>query len=233
MKRIFVTIAAACLIIAAASIAQMIKPGGGSGGGGTTYTATSPIDITGTVVSCPTCSVTAPALIGPLDSCIASSVASCDLDGWYSASYNEYEIQINGLRAANDSVVPRLRFSTDGGSTYDTGANYAHTTLGTSSGGVGQDASATDHVRLISGGAQDNGNAAYASDWTLRLKNPGGTTYRKWVMGPGAFWADANVLVGVSVYGSYNSASAVNAFQVSFSSGNIATGSIYVYAIAR
>lgn len=232
MKRIFATIAAACLLIAAASIAQMIKPGGGSGGGGTTYTATSPIDITGTVVSCPTCSVTAPGLVGPLETCTASAAASCDFTDTISATHHTYWVVLQDIVPSVDGGKIGLRFSTDGGSTWDATVDIygwgAHYGGGPAvSGSNGDD---TDTASYFTPDQQSDSPLSFNGDFYIN--NPASASLHKYMRGlfTGHF---AGPTFGAWTYsGRYKSTTAVTDFQIIPSSGTF-TGVIRTYGIAK
>lgn len=212
MKRIFATALAAVALIAAASIAQMIKPGSTPGGGGT--------DTNGLVL---------------LETCTASASASCNFTTSISATYDEYWIDFQNIIPATDNVQFWMRMSTNGGSSYDAGAgayhwnNYRWTFNGAAAGG------GDDTEIQISGDAEalDTTVTTVGLSGHVILRGPASTTLWKHVLGQVTFYSNNNTIIGSNSQGWYKSTTAVNAFQFLMSSGNIASGTIRVYGIAK
>lgn len=163
----------------------------------------------------------------------ASGSAQLDLAAWYSTTYDEYMIEIVGLVPATNAVDPLLRFSTDGGSSYDSGSNYSASGFRWSQGGTAVANAGGTSIKLDASGTQVN-TSTKSFNATIRLFNPGSTALHKRLIC--AAYSDdgsGNPDIGIEVRGSYNSTSAVNAFRVLMSSGNITSGTIRVYGIAK
>lgn len=134
---------------------------------------------------------------------------------------------------ATAAVDLRLRFSTDGGATYDAGANYEYadwifkatssfTTLAQSGSGTGATFATNISTSTTNGGVCS----------TLKLYSPRSTTCYKVIHGATTFYSNDGGFYGVSVAGIYKSASAINAFRVIASSGNI-TGTVRLYGVRK
>lgn len=164
----------------------------------------------------------------------AANVASLDFTA-ISATYDEYLFEMVNLLNATDSAVPWLRMSTDGGVTFDSGANYNdywHSrSIATFSGNGG----ATD-TRIT---MNNNGHSKLYNigiNGQFRLFQPLSTTMYKGVNG--AFQAcDGGPSPGwtsdCQFSGWYRSLTAVNALRFLFSTGNITSGTIRMYGIAK
>jgi hypothetical protein len=165
----------------------------------------------------------------------ASSSAELDFTTWYSSAYDEYEIHLIDVVPASNNVAPELQFSTDGGSTYDTSGiyysvrDYRGITVSdngtTQYGGQGQ----------IYLGGNDLGNTAANGGLSgvVHLFNPqSAVTYKRVIfdLAYGSYNGDIYHSTGAGVY---KSATAVNALRILFSSGNIASGTIRVYGLAK
>jgi hypothetical protein len=164
----------------------------------------------------------------------ASSSASLAFTSWYSSSYDEYVIEFVTLIPATNGVSLWLQCSTNGGSTYDTtSANYEYGASSQRTNGIGGGLSNgavsghpwwnTDLSNTASAGLSGSG----------KLFNPGSTAVNKVMI-----WESYGQNTTLDFYfikwaGRYKSTSAVNAFRVITSSGNIASGTVRIYGVAH
>ena len=162
----------------------------------------------------------------------ASSSASLNFTTCISSTYDTYEIEIVTLIPATDAVTLWMRFSTDGGSTYDSGTNYQADIFGWRSSvspvAIGGGASQTK-IDFCGGLGQKN-TSTEGLDATARLHTTASVI--KQVRANVSF-KDASGYLGTQLVGRYVSTTAVNAFQFLYSSGNIASGTIRVYGLAK
>lgn len=163
----------------------------------------------------------------------AAASATLDFTAWYSSTYDEYLIEIINLVPATNVVSLRMRMSTNGGVSYDSAGNYGWTAAGDNRFGEGRggaDTGATA-IQCMYAANQDN-TATKGTSGYARLFSPASTALHKAVRG-----SLNDIITGVmqveEFYGSYNSLTAVNAFQFFFSSGNIASGIIRVYGVQK
>lgn len=165
----------------------------------------------------------------------AASSASLDFTSWSSSSYDEYEIHIVSLVPATNASALRLEMSIDGGSTWDTTSghySWAYQYVLKASAGEGGSDSDTS-ISLF-----DNMNSAskISQSGKFTLFNPGSTSLYKTLVGllnqtdssrttqtVGFFHASKYLVDG----------SAVNGLRFIASAGNIASGTIRVYGIAK
>ena len=163
----------------------------------------------------------------------ASASATLDFTTCISATYDDYLIEFVNVIPATNSVVLYLRMSTDGGSSYDSGANYSYVdwrwvpTGSAAGGGSGQSA-----IQLVNPTDPLSNSTSWGLNGSLKLYNPGGSAFKRTVAEFGYYQAAGNP-EGISTRGAYESATAVNAFRFLMSSGNIASGTIRVYGIAK
>ncbi|MEV5033690.1 hypothetical protein MRBLMC3_002927 [Sphingobium sp. LMC3-1-1.1] len=162
----------------------------------------------------------------------ASSSASLDFTASISGTYDEYLIELVNLVPANNAVTLYMRLSTDGGASYDSGANYGYTRWITNRFGSGSDGtdSGSNEIR-INNNAVDN-TATYGISGSARFFSPSSTSLHKIVSGSITLINAANIESGL-FSGRYLSTTAVNAFRFLFSSGNISSGTIRVYGVAK
>lgn len=159
----------------------------------------------------------------------AAASASLDFTSWYSSTYDEYVIEIVGL-INGSAAIPRLRCSTNGGASYDSGANYdwAWTYNSGSGGSVFGNSATSVQWRDVNSTISANGS------WTgtLRLFDPGGALYKS-VVGQLSARDSVSGLILFHGGGTYKSTTAVNAFQLSPSAGTWTSGTVRVYGVAK
>lgn len=174
----------------------------------------------------------APALV-LLEQHTASSSASLDFSTAITATYDEYQIELLNIIPATDATILRMRMSTNAGSSYDSAGNYSWQLARTNRFGqtnTGADSAAT---QIECSNSTDNASTAGISG-TLRLFSPASTSLHKAVQGTAMqLNSDGTSVENLQVAGFYRSTTAVNAFQFLMSSGNIASGIIRVYGIAK
>ncbi|HEX2594697.1 MAG TPA: hypothetical protein VHL34_24555 [Rhizomicrobium sp.] len=162
----------------------------------------------------------------------ASSSASLNFTTAITSSYDDYLIEFVNIVPATDNALLWMRVSTDGGSTYDSGSNYTYRYWRLASGtAVVSSAGATKIILTDSVG----NNGLWGVIGRLSLYSPGSTSIRKMVNGQLAFMQSggSGALEEDMPMGVYDSTTAVNAFQFLFSTGNIASGTIRVYGVAK
>ena len=165
----------------------------------------------------------------------ASSSASLDFASVITSAYDVYEIEIVDLRPATDNVTLMLRTSTNNGSSYDaTGYHWsrAERQVNTASPTETLTGSTSDTaIRLAAGGVGNasGGGTQESICATLVLRNPLGTASYKYIDGVYRYFDPATATQRGDITGARISNSAVNAFQVLFSGGNITSGVVYLY----
>ena len=161
----------------------------------------------------------------------ASSSATLDFTTCISATYDEYVIEGVSLVAASNAVNLILQFSADGGGTWLSGATYQwfYSYLRAGSGIVSANPDTSLHL------ANAVSNAANTSVlFTARLFNPLGGLYTMFMFDaiePNS--GDSGNAYRYNGFGQYSATTALNALRFAFSSGNIASGTIRVYGIAK
>jgi hypothetical protein len=163
----------------------------------------------------------------------ASSSASLDFTTAISSLYDEYLVEGLNLVPATNGVGPKLRVSTDGGSSYDSGSNYQWSTfryVNVASAVGGSTSDTSIDLALNDGGSVSNTASNGGVSFTFRLINPlSGSMFTKVIAGNGNIINVVNGMFG----GDYKSTTAVDAFQVFMSSGNITSGTVRVYGLEK
>jgi hypothetical protein len=148
----------------------------------------------------------------------------------FQSDYDEYLIEIVNI-VNGSAAIPRFRCSTNGGSSYDAGANYdwgwGFVFNGTPGSIFGAGASGIDWR---------NGNTTLAANgsWngSLRLFAPLGALYKAFI-GQIAMRDNSSGQVFFNGGGSYNSVTAVNALQAIPSAGTFTSGAVRIYGVAK
>ena len=166
-----------------------------------------------------------------------SAAASVDITSVLTSIYKHYIIKCRNLRPATDSVALLLRTSTDNGSSFDSGASdyhYVTDAKNTILNDLGVEAEGDTAINLTAtGGSLGIGNGASESiSCTIELIDPLETTFRKAAEFKGHYISAAGKYVTFAGVGARAGTSAdVDAVQILFDSGNIASGEIRVYGM--
>lgn len=183
----------------------------------------------GTDVSWQTPSGSSGALV-LLEQHTASSSATLDFTTFISGTYDSYLFDLVSLRPGTTGQALWMRMGTGGGPTYAT-ANYAydHFAWRAAASGLG---GASGQAQLIMTLSAQSSIAGLSLSGKLNLYNPQSTSVYKEVDGrfrlnDGSFYA-VNDLGGAWV-----DTTAVTAVRFLFASGNITSGTIRVYGIAK
>lgn len=163
----------------------------------------------------------------------AAGSASLDFTA-ISSVYDEYLFEMVNVLNATQSAIPYIRMSTDGGATFDSGGNYNDYYHSRSGLTFSANGSVTDtRIQMNNNGHVNTFN--HGINGQFRLFSPLSTALHKMVTG--SFVAcDGGASGSVSdcqFSGRYMSLTAVNALRFLFSSGNITSGTIRMYGIAK
>lgn len=161
----------------------------------------------------------------------ASSSASLDFTTCISSSYDDYLIRFINIIPQTSGANWQMRMSTDGGISYDSGGNYGHAQYGFVSGAAGATGGNSATQLVITPGVGNTSNWGFNGQ--LSLFDPGGSGFT-FIMAQESFRSSVNsALEGETSAGVYAVTTAVNAFRFMFSSGNITSGTIRCYGIAK
>lgn len=231
---------------------QVLKPGGG----GSSLSAGDGIDITSGVVSVKLdgstlsasgsgLKVTTPFVAELLEEETAAAGASMNFttrnkNGYtgdsFQSDFDEYILELLNIVPATNLVDFCIRMSTNGGSSYDSGNNYVNSIWvwnNSGSAASGHTIAAPTSKFVARNTAEINNDANYGLCGTIRFFAPGSSKYKRlnaeysYAAGSGTV-----LLQGIRAAHVYLSATAVNAFQLFFSSGNM-TGTARLYGVPK
>lgn len=166
----------------------------------------------------------------------ASNSANLAFTTCISSSYDNYAVTMVNLLPATDLTNINLNFSTNGGSSYDTGTNY--TTAGFRSSATGTAVAGGTSKTLIgldAGGGIKNVAADGGLNGTFYLFGPGlgATVHTRFTENAGTYDGSGSPDVTITGAASYVASAAVNAFRIIAASGNITSGTVRCYGIAK
>lgn len=175
------------------------------------------------------------ALGGAISNTSITAVTNIDLTGFASATYDNYEVWLSNGQPGNDNVILEMETSTDGGTSFDTGASdytWAGSRIG--EGGVetlGADADDTEIQLTQDGGV---GNAANENiNLKISVFGPEAAEFTAfaWAGMARSILTDAFQFVGS---GDRQSAADVDALRFHWSAGDwVAQGNIQFLGIAQ
>jgi hypothetical protein len=163
----------------------------------------------------------------------ASTSASLDFTGWYSSTYDVYEIVF--VNVYGTGAIPTIRFSTNGGVSYDAGNNYMWTGWLTGQGDV-QSYNTNDTLINLCNEIDVAPGADAGICGTFRLTLPSGgyaNIIGSIFCGRTADGGPPNPPIQSMTAGKYKSTTNPNAFRFQFITCNITAGSIRVYGIGH
>ena len=155
----------------------------------------------------------------------------------FQSDYDTYQIEVVDLVPATSTVACSMVVSTNGGSTWDTGNNYNWASSNFIRGGGGPGGSGTDtKLPLDDGSSQINNAGAPVPGLTssMRVSNLAGTYLQ--ISGKGSFppyYYGTGYVIGFTSAGFYFGATGVDSIRIFMSSGNIASGIVRVYGLAK
>lgn len=161
----------------------------------------------------------------------ASASASLDFTAAISSTFDEYLIEcIDLVPTANADLI--MRFSTNGGTSYDSSGIYSNAEYqvdqaafsGTLNGGL-----VGTSVRFLNSASIVANNSV---NGFARLFGPGSSLYKHVVSQFTGLKSDGNFFVNIAG-ARYTNTTAVNAFRIQFSTGNITSGTVRVYGVSK
>lgn len=168
-----------------------------------------------------------------LQSQTASASATLDFASCISTSYNTYQFVLENVLPATDGATISVRFSTDGGSSYDSGTNYSYWDTRYDSSATAQ-GGATGATSIVLAETTGIGNAsAFGLVGDFLLHNPLNASQHKPLNGKITFRSAAGTRTAHNFNGVYESNTAANAVRFLASSGNITSGTIRCYGLAK
>jgi len=159
-----------------------------------------------------------------------SSAATVDVTQFDATKYDAYEFVIMNLIPANDNAVLYMRTSSNGGSSYDSGASdYAYGAWQVSGAGgtaIGDTADSEIHITsLLGSDAGEDGTSA-----TVRVIGPHLAKKTQMHWSGGQFRSDG-IFYSTTGAGARLSSADVDAVRFFMSSGNIESGTITMYGL--
>jgi hypothetical protein len=163
----------------------------------------------------------------------ASNSATLDFKSFISSTYDEYAIEVLSLRPGTNNVNLFIQMSTDHGATWDTASNYSNKLFVYGGGTTGYGSTLSGIVLNYPPSAiRDTAPVGVKASLHLFLAQQ--TTDVVTIIGNGISSAQDNNQLLFNLASYYNTAGAsVNAIRFLFSTGNIASGTIRIYGIAK
>jgi hypothetical protein len=162
----------------------------------------------------------------------ASTSATLDFTTAISATYDEYLLEGVTLAPVTNGDALWLRVGTGGGPTYDGGSNYYPALTGYASDTTTSAVAANPGTAIIIAKAVSNGAAYGHCSFSFRITAPGSGSLNKMAWGTSVCHSGTAVVPAIGG-GLWASTTAITALRIMFSSGNIASGTVRVYGIAK
>ena len=164
----------------------------------------------------------------------ASNSATVAFTG-ISSTYETYVLTFNNVVPASDSVSFNMRTSTDGGTSYESGAgNYRYVAERGSQGGTGVTGSASaTEILLVAAGSGVGSATGEGFNGIAYLYHPSNTGLYTSISSHGHYQDGAADSLYYQSAGTRIAAADVDAIQFYFSSGNIESGEINLYGMVK
>jgi hypothetical protein len=166
----------------------------------------------------------------------ASSSASLNFTTCISATYDEYRFEFVNVVPATNAVEMYMQVSTDGGSSWVAGTSYTSWWWGFSTGGATQGGGTSRGALRMGETTAWHNSSLYGVVGYVNLYSPASTALHKQIEGKvsGKYNnAGSPASYGSIFGGTYDNTTAVNAVRFLFASGNIASGTIRCYGLAK
>jgi hypothetical protein len=170
-----------------------------------------------------------------LSSQTVSGVGEIDFTSVITPTYDDYQLELVGITVSTNTAVLGFQFSTNNGSTYDTGSNYfwAQSNVDIVTGSGGANSSNPDSIiNLLAGGLSSSIAPALAGSY--KIYAPLSTSALKYLqfLDVGVYGGNGHQY-GVNGQGIWNnSSSAANAFRLIVSAGTV-SGNARLYGLSH
>lgn len=162
----------------------------------------------------------------------ASASASLSFTEFNNAVFSSYRFEFDDILPATNAVGFFVRFSTNGGSSYDAGAtDYNSVMEDYSTAGNAGAAGNLSAIEIVRGSAASNTSGSGGIVGDARLVNAGNGAKRTKIYGLLGYLTSTPQLAVGRFYGHRVALQDTDAVQFLFSSGNIASGTIRMYGI--
>jgi len=171
-------------------------------------------------------------------SATASNSATLEFTSGIDSTYNEYQFQFVNMHPATNNVNFTFQVNASGGSGFNETITsitfrqylYEGGTGGTLAYDTGSDqAQGTSYQRILNTGTGNENDES--SSGVLTLYDPASTTYVKHFIVNGNGYDHGNWTVQMRTAGYINTTSAIDEISFKFDSGNIDSGTIYMYGV--
>lgn len=162
----------------------------------------------------------------------ASSSADLEFTTCIQSGYDTYEITLTNLLPASNAVDINWQVSTDGGSTWQAGTNYGWTRLGADLSAASV-TTTTGDSRVQVGISVSNSTTWGGISGTYHIYNPAGSANKQFFGSGGYFLTIDSAWFIHNAIGFYQQSTAVNAFRMIASSGNLASGTVRCYGLSK
>ena len=202
------------------------------------YTATDiTVDAQGRITSAASGSGGGLALLGTYDANNDATVdigSGLDLDAAIDGTYEVYELHIINLLAQTDNQEPFMRTSTDGGSTFDSGAGsykWSVTRLISTSATVNGDVSNSDTEIQLTGIDPIGNQLGENGNFVIRMFSPSVADRNKLFHISGSCFGNSNEVMHITGSASRADTFDIDALRIYMNSGNITSGQFKLYGV--
>jgi hypothetical protein len=170
-----------------------------------------------------------------LASTSASNVATLDLNGYFSATYKNYKLFVEGFYGTVDTNNLGIRFATTGSYTVQTSSygdisdwgGLTSTTEASGTTSSGSTAGSGSYMFI----AHNSTNSSYRGNTEITIFEPSQTSYYHSITALTHYWNGSGTLRTASTSGVWLSTTAVTGIRLLFANGNLYAGSIKLYGI--
>jgi hypothetical protein len=162
----------------------------------------------------------------------ASNVATVDLNGFFTSTYDTYVIYFDGVYGSTNDRTVKSQFATTGGYTVQTSSYYSGVAIGyrdNTSPSANADGSWNESSMLIA--SSMSSTATQTGSIVVTIYNPMGSDIKTFTSSFSSVTGNISTVQGGAGGGRWNSTTAITGVRFLMSTGNITARKIRIYGI--
>ena len=163
----------------------------------------------------------------------ASNVATVDLNGYFTSSYDYYQIYLDDVYTATNNVSTRMQFATTGAYTVQTSTYYWISIFGEINGALSSSSDGLANTTNLKIMPYTSSTSTQTSNAVITIFNPMGSNAKNFVSNFTSVYGSPVSITAGTNGGRWNNTAAITGVRFFASSGNIYARKIRIYGITN